>query len=153
MKKIICIIIAAALLFTGCCRCRCSEYRPNLKDILLGTYENTLNFLGRLRLTSPPLLIGSREREDAYAGSYIAIPDGESGSDTVFGGISLKTRKLKVSVDIKTLGGSAAVYMTNGGEEAKLAPGEYDVETNGMFYISVKYSGFRGRVEILSEYE
>lgn len=146
MRRLIAVILAAAVLLTGCCPCR-----PTLKDAILGTYESILRFFGKLQLTPSVFLIGDRDSDDDYTGSYIAFVNGRSGQDVVFGGISTENRSLKITVDIDSEDGSVNVQLRSGDTTKALEIGVNKTDVSGESYITVEYNDFKGKVKIISE--
>lgn len=157
IKRLILIFVAAAMmLFSGCSRGTTGGY---FKYRSLDIFERAVESIGRLGVTGEIFLNGERDfYSDMYTGKYSAVCRNENGKETVFGGTSVKERKIRLCVQ---------VFQTKGTAELKIRLGadirSYEFESDGFLelelsldgganYISVDYRGFSGIVRITSDY-
>ena len=129
-----------------------------LKDTLLDWYDTILSFVGRAALTNKLFLIGEREfGDDCYTGRYSAACAGVSGTDVVFGGVSINPRRIRLSVSTTFLGGSAELIIKSGTDVETYDLGglrlsELEVRLESGSSIAVRYESFRGSVTLKAEY-
>lgn len=129
-------------------------------EAVISKFDSFAEQLGRSQITSDEELIGKREyaNSDHYTGNYIAKCDNTNGHDVIFGGTSVKERKLKLTVNSKTDSGSFKIQVRLGSELE-----EYTADENGSFekklefngggnYIMIDYENFKGKVELSTEY-
>lgn len=154
MKKILAVFMALCMMFTfGGCRSRFDVQKA------VNLYDHVLEQFGRFMLTRDGKLIGEREfADDRYTGTYSANCDGADRKEVVFGGTSVKERKIKLTAFVFTESG-AAVIRVRMGERSKVL----NVDENGCFekelvlngggnYIMIDYDDFTGIVVLYSEY-
>lgn len=116
--------------------------------------------LGESQITPKSLLIGERYCEsDDYTGVYTSECDDESGRDVIFGGASVKERRIHVYGTIQCEQGDITLRVRENTEVTVIEPGEdgsfdmyYDFSTGGN-YIMADYEQFSGRLLLFAEYE
>ena len=132
----------------------------NWKSKLLYGYEKTLSSLGGFQRTSKQQLYGMRlDGEDAYTGTYQADCRNVRGKDVVFGGCSIQTRTLWLTVTVGARNGIVEIYVLNGDKEKEyLTPNEQGMfskiiqNQGGNCYVVVDYADYTGTVTLSSEY-
>lgn len=155
MKKIALLILSLLIIFSF------SACSSNLDaEEAVNKFDGFAEQLSRSQITSDEKLVGKREyaNNDRYTGSYIAECDNADGRDVIFGGASVKERKLKLTVNSATYSGSFKIRVRLGSETE-----EYAVDGTGGFakelefsgggnYIMIDYESFKGKVELSAEY-
>lgn len=155
MKKALAIFVVAVLILTFVEIAR----KPSAEQ-LYEDFDGLVHVISLTQITRDKKLIGKREfvDKDTYIGSYSSSCISESGRDVVFGGASIKDRKVTVKAKILTESGAASLKIRTGSEVK-----EYPVDENGEFeqtftfdgganYVTIVYCGFTGTVEISSDY-
>lgn len=129
------------------------------KESILHSYERVVSAMGKLTCTPEYALIGTRmNRDDNYTGAYAAACEQARGTDIVFGGCSLQTRKIKVTGEVSCQSGLVQLLIKNGSDELRLIPdaagkiSQEITETGGDWYLAVKYADFSGNVTLCSTY-
>ena len=146
----------SAALLTGCCT-QYAQHDYSAEDIL-ETLDRTAGRLGKSQLTQQEDLAGTRTCIDSYTGEYLANCDGEYGSEVVFGGASIYSRRVLLTGRISTQSGSASVRVRQNLDVSACEPdGDGVIETEltlegGGNYIIIDYDGFCGTVELCCEY-
>ena len=155
MKKILAIFIAVVIILAVVEVVR----KPSAQQIV-DDFDSIAHVISLTQITRDSKLIGKRENidKDSYIGSYSSSCISEYGRDEVFGGASVKDRKIKLKVKIlKESGGASIRVRTNSYVE------DYSVDENGNFektfdfdsggnYAMIIYNNFTGTVEMTSEY-
>lgn len=155
MKKLLAIFIAAVVLLSVVEVVR----KPSAQQIV-DDFDSIVHIISLTQITRNSKLIGKRENvgKDTYIGSYSSSCISEYGRDVVFGGASVKDRKIKLKVRIlKESGGASIRVRTNSYVE------DYSVDENGNFektfdfdgggnYAMIIYNNFTGTVDMTSEY-
>lgn len=155
MKKYISALIAILMIFTFSA-CGFDNIEPRK---IVEKFDKVTEFISKSQITKDKDLFGKREySDDKYVGSYESICDEADGRDVIFGGASVKERKIKVYGNIKTDKGSAKVRIRLG-EKVNLL----EIDENGNFckeldfdgggnYIMIDYKNFSGSISLTSEY-
>ena len=155
MKKYINVLLAIFMIFTFS-SCGLDNIEPHK---IVEKFDNLTEFISKSQITKDKDLFGKREySDDKYVGSYEAKCDKADGRDVIFGGASVKERKVKVYGNIKAEKGSAKVRIRLGDKVNLL-----DIDENGNFnkeldfdgggnYIMIDYKDFSGSVTLTSEY-
>lgn len=155
MKKLLAIFIAAVVLLSVVEVVR----KPSAQQIV-DDFDSLVHVISLTQITRDSKLIGKRDfiGKDTYIGSYSSSCISEYGRDVVFGGASVKGRKIKLKVKIlKESGGASIRVRTNSYVE------DYSVDENGNFektfdfdgggnYAMIIYNNFTGTVDMTSEY-
>lgn len=155
MKKLLAIFIAAVIILGAVEVVR----KPSAQQIV-DDFDSIVHVISLTQITRNSKLIGKRDfiDKDTYIGSYSSSCISENGRDVVFGGASVKDRKIKLKVKIlKESGGASIRVRTNSYVE------DYSVDENGNFektfdfdsggnYAMIIYNNFTGTVEMTSEY-
>lgn len=155
MKRIAALVLSLLIIFSfSACS---SDFDA---EEAVGRFDSFAEQLGGSQITSDEKLIGKRKYagNDRYTGSYIAECDNADGRDVIFGGASVKERKIKLAVNSITASGSFKIRVRLGSETE-----EYTVEGTGGFvkelyfngggnYIMIDYESFNGKVELSAEY-
>lgn len=155
MKKLLAIFIAAVIILGAVEVVR----KPSAQQIV-DDFDSIVHVISLTQITRGSKLIGKRDfiDKDTYIGSYSSSCISENGRDVVFGGASVKDRKIKLKVKIlKESGGASIRVRTNSYVE------DYSVDENGNFektfdfdsggnYAMIIYNNFTGTVEMTSEY-
>lgn len=155
MKKLLAIFIAVIIILGAVEVVR----KPSSQQIV-DDFDSIVHVISLTQITRDSKLIGKRENvgKDTYIGSYSSSCISEYGRDVVFGGASVKDRKVKLKVKIlKESGGASIRVRTNSYVE------DYSVDENGNFektfdfdnggnYVMIIYNNFTGTVEMTSEY-
>lgn len=153
--------IMAALTLTLCLMLSFTGCRFNYEDPedMITAFDEWAGKLGQSQITGKNKLIGKRiNGSDEYVGTYISDCDNDTGRDVIFGGASVKERKIKIYGMIRTNAGKATVRIRTNDDVTELTPDNDGVfETNlaltsGGNYIMVNYEDFSGTVELYSEY-
>ena len=121
MKKtgVFLLLLCMAISFTGC------KFNYEDPEEVMAKFNEWAGELGKSQITDESNLIGERiNEEDEYVGSYTADCDNETGRDVVFGGTSIKERKIKVYGIIKAESGTAAVRIRTNKDVVELEPDE-----------------------------
>ena len=147
-----CLVLAALLMAATLASCRWeSEDTQRVVD----GYEALVSVVGSFQITNDRELIGSRMRgTDAYTGSYTADCQDADGRDVIFGGASIRTRRLHLTGQVRTEAGTARLRIRLGEEAQYWEPDEngcFDIPlllSGGGNYIMVDFEGFRGTVEL-----
>lgn len=155
MKKLLAIFIAAVIILGAVEVVR----KPSAQQIV-DDFDSIVHVISLTQITRDSKLIGKREKvgRDTYIGSYSSSCISEYGRDVVFGGASVKDRKIKLKVKILTESGAASVRVRTGSDVK-----EYSVDEDGNFeqtfnfdsggnYAMIIYNNFTGTVEMTSEY-
>lgn len=155
MKKILAIFIAAVVVLSVV-----EVVRKPTAQQLYEDFDGLVHVISLTQITWDKKLIGKREfvDKDTYVGSYSSSCVSESGRDVVFGGASVKNRKIRLRVKILTESGAASLRVRTGSEVK-----EYSVDKNGNFeqifnfdgganYVMLTYCGFTGTVKMISDY-
>ena len=153
MKKAAIVVLAALVLitFSGC------RFKVNAENIV-EKYDSLTEWLGHFQITRDYQLIGERKYgSDHYIGSSTSDCQSVSGRDVIFGGASIKQRKIKLSASIIAENGSATVRIRLGAdvEEQKFTSNGYlekELILNGGSYIMLDYDNFSGSVLLTSDY-
>lgn len=155
MKKILAVLLSLAMVcsFSACS----SDWDA---EEVVSSFDAFAESLGQTQITGDNNLIGERKYadDDHYTGEYTAECDNADGRDVIFGGASVKERKLKLTVKIAAETGNAVIRIRLGAEVE-----EYTADENGNFekeldfngggnYIMIDYENFKGKVNLLSEY-
>ena len=93
MKKIKSLVALSLALCMMLCFAGCSSNHDegNLKDNLIGGFNNWLESFSKHAVTKDKNLQGERENDiDQYTGTYTASYDGFNGEEFIFGGTSLE---------------------------------------------------------------
>ena len=149
-------VLFAAILVCLLSACQISEKSP---ERVWGNLDEIAGKIGQSQITTDQELLGSRESEDGYTGSYSAKIVSVSGRDVIFGGGSIKERELVISGTISAESGSAKIRVRQNDEV-----NEYETENTGEFYlelslysggnyIMIDYKDFSGTVEMTSVYQ
>lgn len=155
MKKLLAIFIAAVIILSAVEVVR----KPSAQQIV-DDFDSIVHVISLTQITRNLKLLGKRDfiDKDTYIGSYSSSCISENGRDVVFGGASVKDRKIKLKVKIlKESGGASIRVRTNSYVE------DYSVDENGNFektfdfdsggnYAMIIYNNFTGTVEMTSEY-
>lgn len=155
MKRLLAIFIAAVIILGAVEVVR----KPSAQQIV-DDFDSIVHVISLTQITRNSKLIGKREKvgRDTYIGSYSSSCISEYGRDVVFGGASVKDRKIKLKVKIlKESGGASIRVRTNSYVE------DYSVDEDGNFeqtfnfdsggnYAMIIYNNFTGTVEMTSEY-
>lgn len=154
MKKILAAILA---IFLICSLPSCSH---NAKDQAIALYDSVLKTVSRAHLTSDRKLIGKRSYtdRDQYIGKYSSDCNRANGRDVIFGGASVETRRIRLSVLTEAKSGSVSIRICLGTDTEDYVPDE-----NGIFekeivfegaenYIMLDYKNFTGTVALSSAY-
>lgn len=154
MKKLLAIFIAAVIILGAVEVVR----KPSAQQIV-DDFDSIVHVISLTQITRDSKLIGKRETvgKDTYIGSYSSCIS-ENGRDVVFGGASVKDRKIKLKVKILTESGAASLRVRTGSDVK-----EYSVDENGIIektfdfngggnYAMIIYNNFTGTVEMASEY-
>lgn len=127
---------------------------------ILNTYEKVVESCGRTQVSDDKDLIGKRTlKEDAYVGTYIANCANENGREVIFGGGSLKERKVKVHGTIKTESGKATLSVRIGENKNTVTTddnGDFTILLDmdgGGNYVILDYEDFTGSINLYSDYE
>lgn len=155
MKKLIALIIAVVLIFSAC-----AYFNRNGVEVTVQRFDNLVGFLGSFQLSSENSLIGRRSYDggDRYTGKYTSSCVSENGRDVIFGGTSVKERKVLLKVKILTESGVSVLRLRLGTEVTEYKIGNSDVFEKildfqgGGNYIMIEYKDFTGTVELSSEY-
>lgn len=155
MKKVFAIFAVAVLLLTFVEIKR----KPSAEQIV-NDFDGAIHIISLTQITSDKKLIGKRSfvDKDTYIGSYFSSCISENGRDVVFGGASIKDRKINLKVKILTESGAASLRVRTGSDVK-----EYSVDENGIIektfdfnsggnYAMIIYNNFTGTVEMTSEY-
>lgn len=155
MKKVFAIFAVAVLLLTFVEIKR----KPSAEQIV-NDFDGAIHIISLTQITSDKKLIGKRSfvDKDTYIGAYSSSCISENGRDVVFGGASVKDRKIKLKAQILTESGAASVRVRTGSDVK-----EYSVDEDGNFeqtfnfgsggnYAMIIYNNFTGTVEMTSEY-
>lgn len=99
MKKLLAIFIAAVIILGAVEVVR----KPSAQQIV-NDFDSIVHVISLTQITRDSKLIGKRENvgKDTYIGSYSSSCISENGRDVVFGGASVKDRKIKLKVKILT---------------------------------------------------
>lgn len=154
-KIISVVIIFTVVMFLFSARCVNTsprEYVEIIDDIALK--------ISKTQITDDENLIGEREYyfDDCYTGEYYAQCDNVTGRDVVFGGASVKERRLKLKVDSTSNSGNFKIRIRLGYEAI-----EYNTYEDGSFekelefngggnYIMIDYDNFSGNIKMTCEY-
>lgn len=155
MKKLLAIFIAAVIILGAVEVVR----KPSAQQIV-DDFDSIVHVISLTQITRDSKLIGKRSfvDKDTYIGAYSSSCISENGRDVVFGGASVKDRKIKLKVKIlKESGGASIRVRTNSYVE------DYSVDEDGNFeqtfnfdsggnYAMIIYNNFTGTVEMTSEY-
>lgn len=156
MKRFVSLTLLLCILFGFSA---CTKHDANPQKIL-NAYEKVVEACGRTQMTKDKDLIGNRVlKEDAYVGTYLATSEHANGRDVVFGGGSLKERKVDIHGTIQTTSGKATLCVRLGEKKEEVATDE-----NGNFhallemssggnYIMLDYENFEGTVKLYANYE
>ncbi len=155
MKKLLAIFIAAVIILGAVEVVR----KPSAQQIV-DDFDSIVHVISLTQITRGSKLIGKRDfiDKDTYIGSYSSSCISENGRDVVFGGASVKDRKIKLKVKILTESGAASLRVRTGSDVK-----EYSVDENGIIektfdfdsggnYAMIIYNNFTGTVEMTSEY-
>lgn len=155
MKKVFAIFAVAVLLLTFVEIKR----KPSAEQIV-NDFDGAIHIISLTQITSDKKLIGKRSfvDKDTYIGAYFSSCISENGRDVVFGGASIKDRKINLKVKILTESGAASLRVRTGSDVK-----EYSVDENGIIektfdfdsggnYAMIIYNNFTGTVEMTSEY-
>ena len=155
MKKMLAIFIAAVIILGAVEVVR----KPPAQQIV-DDFDSIVHVISLTQITRGSKLIGKRDfiDKDTYIGSYSSSCISENGRDVVFGGASVKDRKIKLKVQILTESGAASLRVRTGSDV-----NEYSVDENGILektfdfdsggnYAMIIYNNFTGTVEMTSEY-
>lgn len=155
MKKLLAIFIAAVIILGAVEVVR----KPSAQQIV-DDFDSIVHVISLTQITRDSKLIGKRENvgKDTYIGIYSSSCISENGRDVVFGGASVKDRKIKLKVKILTESGAASLRVRTGSDVK-----EYSVDENGIIektfdfdsggnYAMIIYNNFTGTVEMTSEY-
>lgn len=100
-----CLVLAALLMAATLASCRWES--EDMQRVVDG-YEALVSAVGSFQITNDRELIGSRMRgTDAYTGSYTADCQDADGRDVIFGGASIRTRRLHLTGQVRTEAGTA----------------------------------------------
>lgn len=166
MKKLLTLIFLMVLTVSmvGC------SFTASLKDITDWIGDTTekavqnanslLEDIGQTHLTNDNSLSGKRicTEEDPYVGTYITDCTNQNGKEILFGGASVKERKIKITATVKSVSGSA-VFKVRIGFDVK----EFQADENGQLleefllngggnYIMIDYTDFTGQISLSSSY-
>lgn len=155
MKKVFAIFAVAVLVLAFVEIAR----KPSVEQ-LVDDFDGFVHIVGLNQITAKSKLIGKREfiGKDSYIGSYTSSCIFEKGRDVVFGGASIKDKKVSLKVKILTESGSANLRIRLGSDVK-----EYKTDNNNTFeqtidlqaggnYIMIDYDDFTGTVEMTSNY-
>lgn len=155
MKKVFAIFAVAVLLLAFVEIKR----KPSAEQIV-NDFDGAIHIISLTQITSDKKLIGKRSfvDKDTYIGAYFSSCISENGRDVVFGGASIKDRKINLKVKILTESGAASLRVRTGSDVK-----EYSVDENGIIektfdfngggnYAMIIYNNFTGTVEMTSEY-
>lgn len=155
MKKILAIFVVVVLILAFVEIVR----KPSAEQIV-NDFDGIVHIISLTQITSDGKLIGKREfvDKDSYVGDYSSSCISESGRDVIFGGASVKDKKITLSAKILTESGTATLR-TRLGSDVK----EYTVDKSGCVnltlnfdgggnYIMIDYDNFTGTVELASDY-
>lgn len=156
MKKILAIFVVIVLVLSFVEIVR----KPSAEQIV-NNFDSFAHILSMTQITKNNKLIGKREfvDDDSYIGSYSSSCISESDRDVVFGGASVRDKRIVLKARILTESGTAALRVRLGSDVQ-----EYKVDENGYFekalnfdsggnYIMIDYDNFTGIVEMTSEYQ
>ena len=140
MKRLLAIFIAAVIILGAVEVVR----KPSAQQIV-DDFDSIVHVISLTQITRDSKLIGKRENvgKDTYIGSYSSSCISENGRDVVFGGASVKERKIKLKVKILTESGAASLRVRTGSI--------FDFDGGGN-YAMIIYNNFTGTVEMTSEY-
>lgn len=155
MKKILALFIAAVVLLSVVEIIRKPTARQIYED-----FDGIVHVISLTQITWDNKLIGKREfvGKDTYIGTYFSSCISENGRDVIFGGASVKDRKVCVHVNLRTESGNAILRIRLNSETE-----EYEIDNkntfekqfyfcNGSNYIMLDYNNFTGTAEIYSDY-
>lgn len=113
MKKLLAIFIAAVIILGAVEVVR----KPSAQQIV-DDFDSIVHVISLTQITRDSKLIGKRENagKDTYIGSYSSSCISENGRDVVFGGASVKDRKIKLKVKILTESGAASLRVRTGSD-------------------------------------
>ena len=150
MKKIVlalAFVLLGSFMLAGCS-----------KDEILNHYNNIVQSAGSIELTGKSSLQGEKEKGiDDYTGTYTADYANFSGTEYLFGGISIKResgKELSIDCTLEITEGTAKVFWISGSDEAVTlieATGTYsDTITlpDGGNYIGIECENFTGNIEL-----
>ncbi len=155
MKRI-CTFCLLALMAFSMTACKFNYMSPEEVEAYL---DGIVNEIGDSQITENGNLIGNRTLDaDAYTGEYSSECKACTGRDVVFGGGSIKERKLKVSGRIMTDSGEALIRIRQNDDVVFLNCDEdgYFESTlhlsGGGNYIMAVYEDFTGEITMNCEY-
>lgn len=127
---------------------------------LYETLEDIANKLGSSQITPKSRLVGERLRAgDDYTGVFTADCHDESGRDVIFGGASVKERRLHIYGNVQCDQGELILRVRENAEVFAIElqkDGSFDEYldfSSGGNYIMADYEDFTGTVELVAEYE
>ena len=133
----------------------------SVKDAILDAYSSLMDTAGSWALTPNRSLQGERVRgEDDYTGTYAADYEDFSGTELLFGGITLDREAgdtVEVTCSLTVEEGEATIFLRSGSEDPVLLlseSGDYSgtiEEGGGSTYIGVWGEGLTGSVSIQIE--
>lgn len=154
MKKILMLIMLLIIVFSlAGCGCNRTEEGGVIEFL-----DNVVSAFGSAQLTKDADLIGTRESEDKYTGTYSAECEDITGRDVIFGGGSIEEYKLLLHGNVMANSGKANIRIRLNDSVVML-----DIDESGIFettlrlksggnYIMVDYEDFSGDVELVCEY-
>lgn len=150
MKQIIhfiSLLLISCLLFSGCS-----------KDEILAHYNNAIQSVGNVELTSNLSLKGTRNYGvDHYTGTYVANYHNFSKTEYLFGGTSIEReagKDISVTCTLEITNGTAKVFWISGSDDPIAL-----IETSGTYsdtitlpdggnYIGIECDGFTGSIDL-----
>ena len=154
MKRVFAVfLVLCMMLILSACRAGFSVQRA------VDLFDGVVEHFGKYGLTRDYKLIGDRNRaDDRYTGTYTANCKRDSGTDIIFGGVSVRERKITLTAFVKTESGKAQVKVRLGENTETLTADEKGflqkelVFDGGGNYITVDYDRFTGVVMLSAEY-
>lgn len=155
MKKVFAIFVLAVMLLAFVEIAR----KPSVEQIV-DDFDRIVHIVSLSQITRNNKLIGKRDfiEKDSYVGNYSSSCVSEKGRDVIFGGASVKDKKVVVKAKILTENGSATLRIRLGSEvrEYKIdnkTPFEQTINLQGGGnYIMIDYDNFTGTVDMTSNY-
>lgn len=155
MKKALAIIIIAVVTLSIVEVVR----KPSAEQIV-ENFDGIVHFISLSQITKDSKLTGIRKfvDKDTYVGKYSSSCVSEYGRDVIFGGASVKDKKIKLRARILTETGTAILRVRTNSYVK-----EYPVDKDGNFeqifsfdsggnYAMIVYNNFTGTVELTSDY-
>jgi len=130
------------------------------KDSVMNTYNNFLQDVSSLRITSDQKILGERNFGiDEYVGTYKANYSNETNEETIFGGTALDRKNgniIKLKIKVYKQSGDIEIINKLGTENEILISDAGEIEKTinvkeKSYYLIIKTTNFTGNVDIESE--